>query len=255
MTLELMTIPCLSDNYAYLIHDSSTGATGLVDAPEARPILQALENKGWELSHILITHHHHDHIGAVSELRAATSARVIGCGADAHRLPPLDVQVAEGEAVQIGGETGYVLDVSGHCQGHIAFHFPDSKLAFTGDSLMALGCGRIFEGTAPQLWESLNKIMDLPEDTTICSGHEYTQANAKFALTIDPDNSKLISRASEVRSARENGQPTVPTQLSEELSTNPFLRASDPAIRARLGMQASEDVDVFTEIRTRKDNF
>ena len=157
--------------------------------------------------------------------------------------------------MQIGNETGYVIDVSGHCQGHIAFHFPDSKLAFTGDSLMALGCGRIFEGTAPQLWESLNKIMKLPGDTTICSGHEYTAANAKFALTIDPDNPNLISRASEVSAARSKGAPTVPTQLSDELSTNPFLRASNPAIRDRLGMQDAEDVDVFAEIRTRKDNF
>jgi hydroxyacylglutathione hydrolase len=255
MALALLIIPCLTDNYAYLIHDEASGETAVVDVPEAAPIRDALKERGWTLSHILITHHHHDHIGGIAELLEVAPAKVVGCAADAHRLPPLDIAVSEGDSIQIGGEAGKVLDVSGHCQGHIAFHFPKSALAFTGDSLMALGCGRIFEGTPKQMWESLCKIAALPSDTTICSGHEYTASNAKFALTIDPDNQALISRAAEVDAARAKGQPTVPSQLSEELRTNPFLRANDGAIRAHLGMQSEPDVEVFTEIRSRKDRF
>ena len=255
MPLQLVTIPCLSDNYAYLVHDPGTGETGVVDVPEAGPILQALETKGWTLSHILLTHHHYDHIDGVEELLSHAPAKVIGAAADAHRLPPLDQAVAEGDSVSIGSDTGQVIDVSGHTVGHIAFHFPDSGLVFTADSLMALGCGRLFEGTPAQMHDSLSKLAALPPDTTVCSGHEYTQSNANFALTIDPDNPALISRADAVRGAREKGQATVPSQLSEELATNPFLRASDPAIQAHLGLQGADPVDVFTEIRARKDRF
>ncbi|MDF1671469.1 MAG: hydroxyacylglutathione hydrolase [Roseovarius sp.] len=255
MSLHLMTIPCLSDNYAYLIHDPTTGQTAVVDVPEARPILDALDQQGWTLSHILLTHHHYDHIDGVEDLLAKAPAQVIGAAADAHRLPPLDRAVAEGDTISIGTESGQVIDVSGHTLGHIAIHFPDSKLVFTADSLMALGCGRLFEGTPSQMHSSLAKLAALPGDTTVCSGHEYTQSNAKFALTIDPDNQALISRAEAVTAARANNQPTVPTLLSEELATNPFLRASDPAIQAHLGMHNAEPVDVFAEIRARKDRF
>lgn len=255
MTFELLTIPCLSDNYAYLIHDAQTGDTALVDAPEAGPILAALDKTGWRLGHILLTHHHHDHVGAVEDLRAATGAQVIGASADAHRLPPLDLAVSEGDTLRIGSETGHVLDVSGHTLGHIAFHFPQSALAFTADSLMALGCGRLFEGSAAQMWDSLSKLMALPGETIICSGHEYTAANAKFALTIDPANEALRYRAEAVENARAKDQPTVPTRLSDELATNPFLRASDPDIRAGLGLDSAEDAEVFAEIRARKDAF
>lgn len=255
MSLHLMTIPCLSDNYAYLIHDPTTGQTAVVDVPEARPILDALDQQGWTLSHILLTHHHYDHIDGVEDLLAKAPAQVIGAAADAHRLPPLDRAVAEGDTISIGTESGQVIDVSGHTLGHIAIHFPDSKLVFTADSLMALGCGRLFEGTPSQMHSSLAKLAALPGDTTVCSGHEYTQSNAKFALTIDPDNQALISRAEAVTAARANNQPTVPSLLSEELATNPFLRASDPAIQAHLGMHNAEPVDVFAEIRARKDRF
>lgn len=255
MALQLVTIPCLADNYAYLIHDADTGATAVVDVPDAKPILQALENKGWTLSHILLTHHHYDHIDGVGELLANAPAKVIGAAADAHRLPPLDQQVTEGDHVQIGGETAQVIDVSGHTVGHIAFHFPESKLVFTADSLMALGCGRLFEGNPAQMWQSLGKLAALPPETTVCSGHEYTESNAKFALTIDPDNPALISRAEAIRQARIKGEATVPSSLSEELATNPFLRADDPAIQTRLGMQGADPSEVFAEIRLRKDNF
>ena len=255
MALELVTIPCLSDNYAYLAHDAATGATAVVDVPEAAPILNALRERGWKASHILITHHHSDHIDGVATLAAATGARVIGAAADAHRLPPLDDAVNPDDTIRIGMARGTVIDVSGHTVGHVAFHFPDSNLVFTADSLMALGCGRLFEGTAEQMWASLSRLAALPPDTRVCSGHEYTAANARFALTIEPENAALISRAKAVEKAREKGQPTVPSVLSDELATNPFLRANRPEVKAALGMEAADDAAVFAEIRSRKDRF
>lgn len=255
MTLQIETIPCLSDNYAYLAHDPATGETAVVDVPEAAPILNALAKKGWRATQVLITHHHADHVQGLSDLLAHHDAKVVGHAADAARLPPLDMSVSEGDTVSIGNETGHVMDVSGHTVGHIAFHFPQSAVVFTADSLMALGCGRVFEGTMPQMWESLSKLAALPPETTVCSGHEYTAANARFALTIDPDNPDLISRIEAVDAARAQGRPTVPSRLSEELATNPFLRAADPGIQAHLGMTGADAVTVFAEIRTRKDNF
>lgn len=255
MPLEIYTIPCLSDNYAFLAHDPVTGATTLVDIPESGPILTALEDTGWTLTDILITHHHPDHIDGLAEVLAKHPARVVGAAADAHRLPPLDLALSDGDTFQIGSETGTVIDVSGHTIHHVAFHFPASDAVFTADSLMALGCGRVFEGTKPQMWQSLQKLMALPGQTVVYSGHEYTAANAKFALTIDPANPDLISRVRDVTEKRASGIPTVPSLLSLELATNPFLRAHDPAIQAHLGMTGANATDVFTEIRTRKDNF
>ncbi|MEO9575102.1 MAG: hydroxyacylglutathione hydrolase [Tateyamaria sp.] len=255
MPLEIRTIPCLSDNYAYLAHDPDTGATAAIDIPEAAPIIAALAETGWTLSDVLITHHHYDHVDGLPDLLAAHPARVIGATADAHRLPALDVAVNEGDTVSIGNQTGTVIDVSGHTINHVAFHFPDSHAVFTADSLMALGCGRVFEGTKPQMHASLQKLAALPGDTVVYSGHEYTAANAKFALTIDPDNPALISRVRDVTDKRANGTATVPSLLSEELATNPFLRAHDPAVQANLGLTGANAADVFTEIRTRKDNF
>lgn len=255
MPLDIRTIPCLSDNYAYLAHDPETGATAAIDVPEAGPIIAALAETGWTLSDVLITHHHFDHVDGLADLLAAHPARVIGAAQDAHRLPPLDVAVREADTLQIGNQTGTIIDVSGHTIHHIAFHFPDSQAVFTADSLMAMGCGRVFEGTKPQMHDSLQKLAALPGETLVYSGHEYTAANAKFALTIDPDNPALISRVREVGEKRATGTPTVPSLLSEELATNPFLRAHDPAVQAHLGMSGSNATDVFTEIRTRKDNF
>lgn len=255
MTLQIETVPCLSDNYAYLVHDPETGETAVVDVPEAAPILKALSDKGWTANMVLITHHHADHVQGLDDILAHHPAQVVGHAADAARLPKLDLALNEGDTVSIGNETGTVIDVSGHTIGHIAYHFAHSAVAFTADSLMALGCGRVFEGTMPQMWDSLQKLAALPPETMICSGHEYTQANAKFALTIDPDNPALISRAKEIEEARAKGQPTVPSQLSDELATNPFLRATDPAVQAHLNMTSATAVEVFAEIRTRKDNF
>ncbi len=255
MPLDIRTIPCLSDNYAFLAHDPDTGATALIDIPEAAPILAVLAKTGWTLTDILITHHHNDHVDGLPQVLAAHPARVIGAAADAHRLPPLDLAVADGDTIKIGSQGGQVIDVSGHTIHHVAYHFADSRALFTADSLMALGCGRVFEGTKPQMHMSLQKLAALPGDTLVYSGHEYTAANAKFALTIDPDNPDLISRVREVSDKRANGSPTVPSLLSEELATNPFLRAHDPAIQAHLGMSGANATDVFSEIRTRKDNF
>ncbi len=255
MALELVTVACLSDNYAYLVHDAASGETAVIDVPEAAPIITALADRGWRVSQVWLTHHHADHVQGLEELLATHTAKVTGGAADAHRLPKLDVAVSEGDTLKIGDEVGHVMEVSGHTVGHIAFHFPESKLAFTADSLMAMGCGRVFEGTMPQMWDSLCKLAALPPDTTICSGHEYTTANARFAVTVDPDNPKLISRIEEIGRTRADGRPTVPSLLSEELATNPFLRAIDPAVQAHLNMAGSEPVDVFAELRKRKDNF
>ncbi|MEP4247903.1 hydroxyacylglutathione hydrolase [Tateyamaria sp.] len=255
MPLDVRTIPCLSDNYAYLAHDTDTGATAAIDVPEAGPIIAALAETGWTLTDVLITHHHWDHVDGLADLLAAHPARVVGAAADAHRLPDLDLALNDGDALNIGSETGTIIDVSGHTINHIAFHFPDARALFTADSLMALGCGRVFEGTKPQMHSSLQKLAALPGDTIVYSGHEYTAANAKFALTIDPENPELISRVRDVTAKRASGTPTVPSLLSEELATNPFLRAHDPAIQAHLGMTGANATDVFTETRTRKDNF
>jgi len=253
--LQLVTVPCLADNYAFLLHDSVTGQTALVDAPDAEPILTALRQHGWGLDDILLTHHHWDHIDGTAALVAATGARVTGAAADAHRLPPLDRAVSPGDRITICGESVDVIDVPGHTVGHVAFHFPDSKMAFTGDSLMALGCGRLFEGTPAQMWDSLTRLAALPTDTLICSGHEYTTSNGRFALSLEDVPPALILRMEGVERARAASQPTVPSTLAEELATNPFLRARDPAMKAALGMTDAQDAAVFAEIRARKDKF
>lgn len=255
MALELVTIPCLADNYAFLVHDAASGETALIDAPEAAPVLTELDKRGWRLSQVWLTHHHWDHIDGLAGILEQHSAKVIGATADAHRLPPLDQQVGDGDSFEFGGETVEVIDVSGHTVGHIALHMPQSALLFTADSLMALGCGRLFEGTPAQMWASLSKLAPLPPETTVCSGHEYTQSNAKFAVTIEPDNPDLLTRVADIAHARAAGTPTVPSTLALELATNPFLRAAEPGIAANLGMTGADPAAVFAEIRSRKDNF
>ncbi|MGJ8544308.1 MAG: hydroxyacylglutathione hydrolase [Sulfitobacter sp.] len=255
MPFDLVTIPCLSDNYAFLLHDADSGKTALIDVPEAAPILAELEKRGWQLSQIWLTHHHDDHVMGLPEVLAAHPANVIGAKDDSHRLPALDRKVTECDNITLGALEAQVIEVSGHTIGHIAFYVPAASVVFTADSLMALGCGRLFEGTPAQMWTSLQKLAALPSDTLICSGHEYTETNAKFAQTVDPDNHALISRIEAITDARAAGKATVPSLLSLELETNPFLRPADSAIRAQLGMQNATDTDVFTEIRARKDRF
>lgn len=253
MPLELVTIPCRSDNYAFLLHEAGTGQTALVDAPEAAPIRAVLDARGWKLTDILLTHHHDDHVEGVAALRAG--ARVIGATADAHRLPPLDLAVAPGDTVTVCGEGMQVIDVPGHTVGHVAFHFPATGAVMTGDSLMALGCGRLFEGTAAQMWASLSRLAALPPETVVCSGHEYTRSNARFALAVDPDNQALQARARAVEAARARGEATVPSSLAEELATNPFLRAGHAYMKRAMGLPEAPDNEVFAAIRAAKDRF
>jgi len=254
MPLTLVTIPCLVDNYAFLVHDTASGATALFDAPESWPIQRELEARGWELTDIFLTHHHGDHIGAVDEL-TGPGVRVIGAARDAHRLPKLDLAVEPGDTVDFAGHAVKVIDVAGHTLGHVAFHMPDAGAAFTGDSLMALGCGRLFEGTAEMMWASLMRLAALPDDTLICSGHEYTQANGRFALTVEPGNPALVKRVEDTAAARAEGQATVPSRLALEKATNPFLRAALPAMKTALGLPDSADAEVFAQIRSAKDRF
>lgn len=248
MPLELITIRCLKDNYAYLLRGEA--GTALIDAPEAAPILAELDQRGWGLDRILLTHHHGDHIDGVSEIVKRTGATVIGAEVDAHRLPPLDIRVTPGDSPQVLGETVHVIDVSGHTVGHVAFHFPQSSYAFTADSLMAMGCGRLFEGDAAMMWNSLGRLNALPGETLICSGHDYCAANGAFALSVDPGNDALKERLAGVEADR---LPCSPATLAEERATNPFLRVKE--LCKFLNMENASDVEVFARLRSMKDSF
>ncbi|MDP2062612.1 MAG: hydroxyacylglutathione hydrolase [Phaeovulum sp.] len=255
MPLELVAIPCLADNYAWLVHDAATDTTVVVDAPEAAPILHELYARGWKLSHILLTHHHSDHIQGAPMLEAATGARMIGADADAYRLPPLTEAVAPGDVIPIGMQAVEVIGVPGHTLGHLAFHFAGAGLAFTGDSLMGWGCGRLFEGTPAQMLGSLHLLAALPADTRICPGHEYTLSNGRFALSLEPGKPELVARMKAAQTLRMESRPTLPVPLALERATNPFLRAADPALAAAIGMAGADELAVFTELRARKDRF
>ncbi|MER2508040.1 MAG: hydroxyacylglutathione hydrolase [Amaricoccus sp.] len=255
MGLEIVVVPCLRDNYAYLLRDVAGRRVAVVDAPEPKPIEEALAARGWTLDMILITHHHADHIDGVDALRETYGATVVGAAADRRRLPALDIAVEDGDTVAVGASMGEVIDVPGHTVGHVAYYFAGAGALFSADSLMIMGCGRLFEGTADQMWRSLSRMAALPGETRVYSGHEYAQANTRFALSIDGDNPALAARAAEIEAARANGFPTVPARLDLELATNPFLRARDPALKARLGLPNSPDAQVFAEIRKRKDAY
>lgn len=253
MPLAIATVPCLADNYAFLAHDPATGATACIDVPDASPILAELDRRGWRLTDILITHHHDDHVQGVLALAAASGARVAGHGADAHRLPPLDRALSPGDTITVGAETGRVVAVPGHTRGHVAYIFDGA--IFTGDSLMACGCGRLFEGTAGEMFEGLRAFDSLPDETLVCSGHEYTASNIRFAQTVDPDNPALAARAAAVAAARAEGRATVPSTLGEERATNPYLRVHRPEIAAAAGLPGADPAAVFAAIRGAKDRF
>jgi hydroxyacylglutathione hydrolase len=255
MTLIVEQFGARSDNFAVLIHDTTAGLTAAIDAPEAAPIVAKLKEKGWRLDHIFTTHHHQDHVEANLALKAAYGCTIIGPQAEAAKIPGIDTALAEGETFRFAGHEVRVIATPGHTLGHIAYHLPGQRLAFTGDTLFAVGCGRVFEGTMEAMWHSLEKLMRLPDDTVIYCGHEYTAANVRFALTVDPGNAALINRAAEVAALRAAGKATLPTTIALEKATNPFLRVAEPAIRALLGMENATAAEVFAELRRRKDNF
>jgi len=256
MTTSVHQFLCLTDNYGVLVHDSKTGKTAAVDAPEAEPILAALDQKGWKLTDLLVTHHHADHIQGAPELKARfPEMRMVGPAKDAARIPGLDALVREGDAVRVGSLAARVIETPGHTTGHIAYYFGEDDLVFCGDTLFSLGCGRAFEAPYAVLWDSLLKLAALPGETQVYCGHEYTEANARFALTIERDNPILKDRAQHVTKLRAEKRPTLPTTIAAELAANPFLRADEPPVKAAVGMPDADSADVFAEIRMRKDTF
>jgi hydroxyacylglutathione hydrolase len=256
MSLSIYQFLCLSDNFGVLIHDPETKATAAIDAPDAAPILNALSNRGWQLTDILITHHHADHTQGIGGLKAAfPDVRVTGPAQEADKIFGLDVKAQEGDRIKIGSVEAKVIEVPGHTSGHVAYWIESEKLLFSGDTLFAMGCGRGFEEPGPVLYKSLMKLAALPEDTKVYCGHEYTFNNARFALSVDPQNTVLRDRSNVVAMMREAGQFTLPTTISLERATNPFLRASDIAIQSTLGMAGADPAAIFTELRERKNHF
>lgn len=250
--LEFHQFPCLDDNYGVLIHDPDSGATASIDAPDADAVREALAEKGWKLTHILTTHHHHDHTGGNLELKAETGCTIIGPKAEEARIPGIDRAVAESDVFPLGGAQVHVLETPGHTAGHISYWIPAHAVAFVGDTLFSLGCGRVFEGTYEMMWASLSKLRRLPAATRIYCGHEYTLSNGRFGLTIEPGNAALAARVAEVEQLRAAGKPSLPTRLDRELETNVFLRTRSPEIRQRLGLETAEDWQVFAAVRERK---
>jgi len=255
MAVEIEQFTCRSDNFGVLVRDRATGVTALVDAPEEGPILAAIGRTGWRPSLLLVTHHHPDHVEANLALKDRFGLRIVGPRAEADRIPGIDEAVAEGDAITLGEQTVRVVETPGHTAGHVSYHLPVAGVAFTGDTLFALGCGRLFEAPPEVMFASLAKLAALPGETAVYCGHEYTLANARFALSVDPGNARLKARADKVEALRAEGKPTLPTTISAERATNPFLRADDPAIRQALGMEAASDAEVFAELRRRKDAF
>jgi len=252
---EIVQFVVRSDNFAVLLHDPASGMTAAIDAPGAAPIEAELKRRGWRLTHILVTHKHRDHIEGIAPLRAAFGCEVIGPQASAAETGLYDRPVSDGDAVEWGGSEIRVLATPGHTLDHVSYFIPDQKLVFVADTIFALGCGRVFEGTHAMMWASILRLRDLPEDTVLYCGHEYTLANARFAVTVDPDNQALRRRFAEVERLRNAGKVTLPTTIALERATNPFLRADGPAVAASVGLAGAEPGEVFAEIRKRKDRF
>ncbi|MCK1339456.1 hydroxyacylglutathione hydrolase [Bradyrhizobium sp. 38] len=252
MAAEIRTFTCLNDNFGYLIHDVETKATASIDAPEAGPILKALEREGWQLTDILITHHHGDHVGGVAELKQKYNCRVVAPHDKTTKIANVDLRVANAEIVKVGSLLGRVLETPGHTLDHISYVFDTEKALFAADTLFSIGCGRVFEGTYPMMWDSLLKLRALPDDFNLYCGHEYTASNVKFALAVDPDNAALQARAAEVAKLRAENKPTVPSLLGDEKRANVFLRADEPSVAARLHMKGADAAAVFGELRERK---
>lgn len=255
MPAETRLFLCRSDNYGVLLHDPATGATAAIDAPEAAPIEAALRAAGWTLTDILVTHHHADHTDGIKELKDRYKCRVVAPAAEANKIAAVDETVREGDKVKVGNLSANVIETPGHTLGHIAYWFHADRLAFVGDTLFSIGCGRVIEGTPAQMWRSLVKLRELPDDTAIYCGHEYTAANIKFARTIEPDNAALAARDAQARAQIAAGEPTIPVTIGDEKQENPFLRADRPEVAAGIGMAGAPAADVFAEIRARKNRF
>jgi hydroxyacylglutathione hydrolase len=253
--LEIYQFPTRSDNYGVLMHDPETEATASIDAPDAEQILAALHEQGWVLTDILITHHHHDHTAGNELLKRMTGCTITGPAREARSIPGIDVEVREGDTVEVGSAKGLVIETPGHTKGHISYFFPEDGIVFVGDTLFSVGCGKLLEGDAKTMWHSLQKLMALPPETKLYCGHEYTRAYARFALTVEPGNEALRVRAAEVDALAERGAPALPTTIARELATNPFLRPSSPEIQQRLGMEGRELWEIYGETRKRKDRF
>jgi hydroxyacylglutathione hydrolase len=255
MAVEIDQFMCRSDNFGVLVHDPKTKETALIDAPEEAPILAAIERTGWQPSIIFTTHHHVDHVEANLALKGRFGLKIVGPAAEASKIPGIDETVEEGHVLHFAGEPVTVIATPGHTAGHVSYHFAQSGVVFTGDTLFALGCGRLFECPPETMFHSLQKLAALPVETRVYCGHEYTQSNARFALTVDPANDALKERAAEIDGLRAEDKPTLPTTIGRELATNPFLRWHDAAVRNTLDMPHAGDSEVFAEIRKRKDNF
>ncbi|HYC65482.1 MAG TPA: hydroxyacylglutathione hydrolase [Reyranellaceae bacterium] len=253
--LEVVRIPVLNDNYVWLIREPKSNAVGVVDPAVAPPVLAEAARRGWKITHILNTHHHGDHIGGNREIVAATGCIVVGPKADHARIPGMDVEVDDGDTYMFGEAKAEIFFVPGHTSGHIAFAFREQRALFCGDTIFALGCGKMFEGTPQQFWRSLSRLRDLPDDMRVYCAHEYTQSNARFAVTIETDNKQLMARSASVNAARARGEATVPSLLGEEKQTNPFMRADVPSLQKAVGMLGRDPAAVFAEVRHRKDVF
>ena len=253
--LDIRQIPVLSDNFIYLVREPSRGQVAVVDPAEAEPVLAEAKRLGWTITHILNTHHHGDHVGGNLAIKAATGCTIVGSGSDAARIPGIDVKVSDGDTYDLGDEQAQVFFVPGHTRGHIAYWFAGSNALFCGDTLFSIGCGRLFEGTAAQMWTSLKRFRDLPPETRVYCAHEYTQSNVRFAVTIEPGNAALRDREAEVARLRAAGQPTVPSTIGMERAANPFMRADQATVAAAVGLAGRDPVDVFAEVRRRKDSF
>lgn len=253
--LQIAQFPCLTDNYGFLLHDPDAGLTASIDTPDADEIGRQLERRGWQLTHIFNTHHHADHAGGNLALKERYGCEIIGARNDASRIPGIDTGVGDGDSFTFGAHRIDVIETPGHTVGHIVYLVPDAGAAFVGDTLFAMGCGRLFEGSAGEMWNSLQKILSWPDDTRIYCAHEYTLANASFALSVEPGNPDLVARAREVASLRRDDRPTVPTTLGLEKATNPFLRPASPALRAGIGLEGADEVSVFARTRELKDSF
>ncbi|MGE0717210.1 MAG: hydroxyacylglutathione hydrolase [Alphaproteobacteria bacterium] len=253
--LDIRRVPVLKDNYVWLVRETASGLTAVVDPAVAEPVEAAAAAAGWRITHILNTHHHGDHTGANLQLKATHGCTIVGPRADRARIPGIDVEVGDGDRYRLGEATAEVFDVPGHTRGHIAYWFADDAALFCGDTLFAMGCGRLFEGTPDQMWRSLGKLKALPGPTRVYCAHEYTQSNARFALTVDGANPALVARAAEVDRLRARGEATVPSTIAAERATNPFLRADEPAVAAAVGLLPGDPVAVFAEVRRRKDSF